>query len=162
MHIDIHIHSFPKWLRSKDSTQPLLQKAQVWSLGQEDPLEEGMATHSSILAWRIPWLEEPGGQQSIASQRVVHDWSDFARMHTCTYDWFELYGRSQHNTKVMILQLKIKYTHTYTLQNLYRENAMETCTGLSLTFAKHPSSVWLLLRNTKGYTRLCKKLLENA
>ena len=42
-------------------------------LGQEDPLEEGMATHSSILAWRIPWTEEPGGLQSIGSQKVGHD-----------------------------------------------------------------------------------------
>ena len=41
--------------------------------GQEDPLEEGMATHSSVLAWRIPWTEEPGGLQPIASQRVRHD-----------------------------------------------------------------------------------------
>ena len=45
----------------------------VGSLGQEDPLEEGMATHSSILAWRIPWKERPGGLQSIGSQRVRHD-----------------------------------------------------------------------------------------
>ena len=42
-------------------------------LGQEEPLEEGMATHSSILAWRIPWTEEPGGLQSTGSQRVGHD-----------------------------------------------------------------------------------------
>ena len=46
----------------------------VWSLGWEDPLEEGIATHSSILAWRIPWTEEPGGLQSMGSQRVGHDW----------------------------------------------------------------------------------------
>ena len=45
----------------------------VQSLGQEDPLEEGMATHSSILAWEIPWAEEPGGLQSMGSQRVRHD-----------------------------------------------------------------------------------------
>ena len=43
------------------------------SLGQEDPLEEEMATHSSILAWRIPWTEEPGRLQSMGSQRVGHD-----------------------------------------------------------------------------------------
>ena len=43
------------------------------SLGQEDPLEEGMATHSSILAWRIPWTVEPGGLQSIGSLKVGHD-----------------------------------------------------------------------------------------
>ena len=46
---------------------------QVRSLGEEDPLEEGMATHSSILAWRIPWTEEPGGLQSIGLQRVRHN-----------------------------------------------------------------------------------------
>ena len=45
----------------------------VQSLGQEDPLEEGMATHSSILAWRIPWKEVPRGLQSILLQRVEHD-----------------------------------------------------------------------------------------
>ena len=52
---------------------PAMQETQVQSLGGEDPLEEGMATHSSILAWRIPWTEEPGGLQSIGSQRVRHD-----------------------------------------------------------------------------------------
>ena len=52
---------------------PTLQEIQVQSLGQEDPLEKGMATHSSILTWRIPRTEEPGGLQSIVSQRVRHD-----------------------------------------------------------------------------------------
>ena len=46
---------------------------QVESLGQEDPLEEGMATHSSVLAWRMPWTEEPGRLQSIGLQRVGHN-----------------------------------------------------------------------------------------
>ena len=49
------------------------QETQVQSLGQKDPLEEGTATHSSILAWRIPWTEEPGGLQSMGLQRVVQD-----------------------------------------------------------------------------------------
>ena len=49
---------------------PAMQETRVQFLGREDPLEEGMATHSSILAWRIPWTEEPGGLQSIGSQRV--------------------------------------------------------------------------------------------
>ena len=51
---------------------------QVLSLGWEDPLEEGLATHSSILAWRIPWTEEPGGLQSIGLHRIGHAWSDLA------------------------------------------------------------------------------------
>ena len=49
---------------------------QVGSLGQEDPLEEVMAIHSSILAWGIPWTEEPDQLQSIGSQRVGHDWAN--------------------------------------------------------------------------------------
>ena len=52
---------------------PALQKTQIQPLGKEDPLEKGMATHSTILAWRIPWTEEPGGLQSMGSQRVRHD-----------------------------------------------------------------------------------------
>jgi len=53
---------------------PALQETWVWSLGWEDPLEEGMATHSSIPAWSIPWTEKPGGLLSMGSQRVGHDW----------------------------------------------------------------------------------------
>ena len=49
---------------------PTMQEIQVQSLDWEDPLEKGMATHFSILAWRIPWAEEPGGLQSMGSQRV--------------------------------------------------------------------------------------------
>ena len=50
-----------------------MQETGIPSLGQEDPLEDGMATHSSILAWRIPWTEELGGLQSMGSQKVRHD-----------------------------------------------------------------------------------------
>ena len=52
---------------------PAVQDTQVRSLGWEDPLEKGMATHSSILAWKIPWMEEPGRLQSMGLQRVGHD-----------------------------------------------------------------------------------------
>ena len=61
---------------SKVKNQPAMQEfeeTQFRSLGQEDPLEEGMATHSSILAWIIPWTEEPGGLQSMGSQRVRYE-----------------------------------------------------------------------------------------
>ena len=50
-----------------------MQETHVQSLGWEDPLEKKMATHSSTLAWRIPWMEEPGGLQSTGLQRVRHD-----------------------------------------------------------------------------------------
>ena len=55
------------------------QETQLQSLGQEDPLEEEMATHSGVLAWRIPWTEKSGRLQSIGLQRVRHDWSDWAQ-----------------------------------------------------------------------------------
>ena len=54
---------------------PTTQETWVWSLGREDPLDKEMATHSSILARRIPWREEPGRLQSTGSQRVGHDWA---------------------------------------------------------------------------------------
>ena len=52
---------------------PAMQETWIWSLGWEYSLEKGMATHSSILVWRIPWTEEPGGLQSIGSQRVRYN-----------------------------------------------------------------------------------------
>ena len=52
---------------------PAMQETRVQSLGGKDPLEKEMATHSSIVAWKIPWKEEPGGLQSMGSQRVRHD-----------------------------------------------------------------------------------------
>ena len=52
---------------------PVMQETKVQSLGQKDPLVKGMAAHSSILAWEIPWIEEPGGLQSTGSHRVRHN-----------------------------------------------------------------------------------------
>ena len=63
---------------------PAVQKMQemwVGSLGPENLLEEGMATHSNILTWRIPWTEQPGGLWSMGSERVGHDWNDWACTH---------------------------------------------------------------------------------
>ena len=66
-----------QWVKNLPAMQET-QETWVWSLGWEDPLEEGKAIHSSILAWRIPETEEHGGKQSIGSQRVGHDWSNWA------------------------------------------------------------------------------------
>ena len=72
---------------------PIVQETWVRSLGREDPLEKGMALHSSILAWRIPWTEEPGGLQSVGSQRVkrtgrltAHTWRGSSRWLTTSWD----------------------------------------------------------------------------
>ena len=68
---------------------PAMQETWVRSLGWEDPLEKGMATHSSILAWRILWTEEPGGLQSMGSERVRQDW---VITHTLdTFIWLPAY-----------------------------------------------------------------------
>ena len=60
------------------NTEDIRDMSYIWSLGGKDPLEKEMAIHSSILAWRIPWTEEPGGLQSMGLQRVGHDWSNLA------------------------------------------------------------------------------------
>ena len=82
-----------QWLKNP----PAIQETQVWYLGQEYPLEEGMETHSSILAWRIPWTKEPGRLQSRGSQRVRHNWSDWAYMHRTL--------QQRMNLKIVILKI---------------------------------------------------------
>ena len=74
-----HWHmGFPGATSGKESVcQSRRCKTWVQSLGGKDPLEEGMATQFSILAWKIPWTEEPGGLQSIGSHRIGHNWSNF-------------------------------------------------------------------------------------
>ena len=71
---------FDGWKTSSCENTPW--ETRVWSLGWEVPLENGMAIHSSILAWRIPWTEKPGGLQSMGSQRVGHDWLTNTHTHT--------------------------------------------------------------------------------
>ena len=61
---------------------PAVQEPQVRSLGWEDPLDKGTATHSSVPAWRIPWTEEPGGLQPMGSQRVRQDWASNTLTHS--------------------------------------------------------------------------------
>ena len=84
-----HVTQPRAWIWGKNSfvvqlvkNLPAVQETWVWFLGSEDPPEEGMATHSSILAWRIPWTEKPGRLQSMLLQKVVYDWVTF----TCTLD----------------------------------------------------------------------------
>ena len=67
---------------------PAVQKTSVQSLGWEDPLEKGMATHFSIPAWKISWTEEPGRLQSVGSQRVGHDWASTTYLLDLHSDFF--------------------------------------------------------------------------
>ena len=79
-HILMHIWASQVVLVVRNPPANCKRYRQFWSLGQEDPLEKGMATQSNILAWRIPGTEEPSGPESIGSQRVGHDWSNSAHM----------------------------------------------------------------------------------
>ena len=71
---------------------PATQETRVGSLRPKDSLEEGMATHSSILAWRISQTEEPGGLQSMGSQRVAHDWATFTDVKSKNVQTFKTYS----------------------------------------------------------------------
>ena len=115
------------------------KETQVLSLGQEDALEEGMATHSSILAWRIPWTEEPDGLQSMGSQRVGHDRATkhntaaikgllYASIllntsqisHFCFGCWLR---HEQEETQLRIFSIEAPYKlYNYKLWFKYREN----------------------------------------
>ena len=80
-----------------------IQETGIQPLGQEDPLEEHMETHSSILAWRIPGTEEPGVLWSIGLQRVGHNWSDFkssSKKHMWAYMWNLKYDTNEHIYKI--------------------------------------------------------------
>ena len=77
--LHISMYGFPNGsVTNNPSAMQETQDMRVQPLGQEDPLEEGMATHSSILSWRIPWTEEPSRLQSIGLQRAGHNWSNLA------------------------------------------------------------------------------------
>ena len=89
-----------------------MQEMQVWSLDWEDPLEDEMTTHSSILAWKIPWTEEPGGLQSVGSQRVRYNWD--------THTVYLRYVNSQ-----IIIQFKVSLSFGKS-QELRVYNAMAT------------------------------------
>ena len=141
IHIYTYTHmGFPGGTSSKEPTcQCRKPKRQVRSLGQEDPLEEGMATHSSILAWRIPWIKEPGGLQSIRLHRVLHDWRDLAHMHAHTRT----------------------HTHTHThscihmlFQNLFHCRLLQGIEYSPVLYSKS-----MLLPNSWGWVPEAQKLL---
>ena len=87
-----------------------MQDTQVPSLGREDPLEEDMVTHCSILAWRIQWMEEPGGLQSKGSQYLTlcHDWSDWADMDTHYYSYLQIKQLRLRAVKLLAMVIQLR------------------------------------------------------
>ena len=80
--IFLYSHSHDFLLAQRLKHLPAMRETWVRSLGWEDPLEKEMATHYSVLAWRIPWIEEPGRLQSMGLQRVGHDWATSLSLHS--------------------------------------------------------------------------------
>ena len=90
---------------------PVMQETRIWSLGWKDPLEKRLATHSSIFVWRIPWTEEPGGLQSMGSQKVGHNWATNTftfRLHIHTLSILHTYTCNSHS-KDLLWGLFIRY-----------------------------------------------------
>ena len=118
------------------------QETQAQSLSREDPLEEGMAAHSSILAWRIPWREEPGGLQCVGLQRVGRDWSDWTQRASGfapsgPFRWFFLHS----------LDSSFSWTDYHSAEDLRGAGALHRSRILSASAAV--SSLVLFLANSR-------------
>ena len=110
-----------------------MQEMQFQSLGQEDRLEKEMATYSSILAWEIPWTEEPGGLLSIGSQRVRHDWA-------CTDMWIPKFQSALFAMILSTQSVKCLYTkgHMSTPESIWWQQTTEQISALQLQRTQEP------------------------
>ena len=110
---------------------PAAQETRVRSLGQEDPLEKVLATHSSILAWRIPWTEEPDGLQSMGSHRVGHDWATNTFFFTYFSAWTISFYHLSFIVKFRDITLFSLYLCCYKLWEVscYRKLCLLKCQG---------------------------------
>ena len=140
----------------------------VWSLGWEDPLEKGMATHSSIVVWRIPWTEEPDGLQSTGSQRVRHDWAtNTFRFHTShrsptdlhmmfffslVFIFSLIYLRIMCNLLIKILFSNFKNSFVYVFFSTIKTNKQTVLCWLPL--------LWILVKNSNWKLTLERNTLE--
>ena len=103
---------------------PAIRETWVWSLDWEDPLEEGMATHSITLSWRIPWTEEPGGLQSMGSQRVGHDW---VTKHSTAHKWKSCTQTSKQTWILTLFKVPIVLRKPGSCYNSVNETRIRTC-----------------------------------
>ena len=111
---------------------PAMQETRVWSLCGEDPLEKEMATHSSILAWKTPWMEKPGSLQSVGLQRVRNDCAtslSLSSHRSCTIysSWLRIvcFGRNPNQGSVLFHSSKMKFSWIYTQMSKLKFNAKE-------------------------------------
>ena len=99
---------------------PTTWETWVRSLGWEDLLEKEMATHSSILAWKIPWTEEPGRPQSMGSQRVGRDWATFTLLYSCIAGGFFTFWYTCSKTRIRLLWIASEKMQTYIGGSMYQ------------------------------------------
>ena len=105
-----------------------MQETQVWYQGWEDPLKKGMAAHSSIPAWRIPWTEEPGGLQSVGLQRVRHDWATNTFHYSYTERCLLKHGfKLLFIFKLIFIGVKLLYNVVLVSTVQQSESAMHAC-----------------------------------
>ena len=110
---------------------PAMQETWVQSLGQEDPLEKEMATHSRILAWRIPWTEKPGGLQSTGSQRVGHDWATSLHLPSSHFIYHLNHGWGNEDNGDRLQKIPCMYCYTQYPQPCSRPPLTHAYTGHS-------------------------------
>ena len=137
---------------------PAMQETQVRSLGQEDPLEKGMTTHSSILVWRIPWTKDPGGLQSVRSQRVRHDW--VTNIFTLSYNYIHIHIYiyynfvSQEETHVLNSHHKLKYlSHIISERRkicIHTHSYLYVCVYVYVYVSVYTQALYIHIRINKG------------
>ena len=125
---------------------PAKQETRVWSLGWEDPLEEGMADHSSILAWEIPGTEEPSMLQSKGSQRVGHDWNNWPHMHVIL---------SNKKEQISDIQNNMDTSQNYQLSER-NQKQKSTCSIITCIESSEKAELICSVRNQKN-SCLCKE-----
>ena len=136
-----------------------IQETQVQSLGQEDPLEKEMATHSSILAWKIPWTEDPDGLQSMGSQRVRHNWAHTHWLYKTYTTQDNIVPQAQEHSQIMFQSVQIHFRLLTSLSHIlsplpFSLSAIETSYSrtflvvqwLRLHAPKVGAQVWSLAR----------------
>ena len=141
-----------------------MQQTQVQSLGWDSPLGDGLATHSSILAWRIPWTEELSGLQSIGLQRAGHDWSDWAQNDkkdriSVSFPSFLMIFQFQ---KILSLQFWTIRLCPWKLTELQAKLDPIYTSVVSRNYRKRTSSVWIgcsIQRNEPGRVKWLHKCL---
>ena len=149
---------FPGGSDGKDL--PAMRETWVWSLGQEDRLQKGVATHSSILAWRIPWTEEPGGLQSMGLQSVRHDWvTKHTHTHTHTPPLMCSFVLAS-----LILQTNLYswYFYSIYIEREIRNNNKRTSTSSSSPTSAHLPQVLVYSPHMLGLLQRPSSLTQRA